>query len=189
MAAVTNASNEDAVFLGPSEMWILDAVIVFCWSRVQWATSSNHMMLCPGPDCILLPKYCGEGCWGTLHSDHSIERLAQMGYEEPETTELWFNKFSSKGDYEPNHVILCYINELCFDQVKGVWREGEVEERKKGRKRLRECLAWALAEGTKAKVCMDPLIPVQVSRPLKMQSLLPLSSHLCFHFCSCGLES
>ena len=30
MAAVTNASNEDAVFLGPSEMWILDAVIVFC---------------------------------------------------------------------------------------------------------------------------------------------------------------
>jgi hypothetical protein len=40
-----------------------------------------------------------------------------------------------------------------------VWREGEVEERKKVRKRLRECLAWALAEGTKSQGVHGPVDP------------------------------
>ena len=40
-----------------------------------------------------------------------------------------------------------------------MWREGEVEERKKVRKRLRECLAWALAEGTKSQGVHGPVDP------------------------------
>ena len=111
---------------------------------------------------------------------------AQMGYEEPETTELWFNKFSSKGDYEPNHIILCYINELYTDQVKAVWREGEVEERKKGRKRPRECLAWALAEGTKSQGVHGPVDPSTSVKVFENAMTLPFSSHLFFPFCSCG---
>lgn len=60
--------------------------------------------------------------------------------------------------------------------------EGEVEERKKGRKKAKRMLGLGVGYREQSQVCMDPLIPVQVSRPLKMQSLLPLSSHLCFTF-------
>ena len=56
-----------------------------------------------------------------------------------------------------------------------MWREGEVEERKKGRKRPRECLAWALAEGTKSQGVHGPVDPSTSVKVFENAITLPLS--------------
>lgn len=154
MATLTNASNGDVVFPEPSEMWLLQfsrCCECFCWSGAQCTTSGNHIMLHVGHGCVLLPERHGEGVLRAPALRSLRRASAQMGYEEPDTTELWFDMFSSKGEYEPNHGVLCYINELCFDWggvEGGVWREGGGEGRKKEGKDQGVSYAWAVTEGT-----------------------------------------